>query len=605
VAVILSIFLVSKHFGGGLPGCGPKSGCEALEATRWGSLPGVGWPVSFVGAAYFVALLIGWVGARRAVPLSAIWLLRLGGAASLVFICVMIALRKLCPYCAGIHAANLATLLMMEVEARRAARSSKSGGPFMAQAQLVRVGGVAAGAFLAVSILLGVANARFERDQRAKAEGERRASTDQILAQAEAPDEGRVVDMWGRTGFTGRYRLGPEACPIRVVMLTDYQCPDCKRIEGEIEAIIASRKDISLSIKHFPMCAEASPGVPCNRYAKTSMHPNACWAARAAEAAGILKGDEGFWEMHRWLFGRSGTFTDAELKSALTQMGYTAESFVAVMSGAETLRRVQSDCEEGIALGLFYTPMIFVNGVEFKGWQVPGALKKTIDEVTAKHPSPLTASADRPVLALQKYVDDWREQPVRAFPIDRRAWSLGDVPAGSKGVDVVVFGDFQEPYTAAMDIALRDFMKGKTGIKYTFRHYPIDPTSNPTLPAKLRPEAVHPLAGKAAKAAEAAGSLGGADAYWKIHDWLMRNLQSFTDESLRDATRAAGLDPTKLFAEMQKPEVTEAINEDARAAQALGLTGVPMVFVNGKMVPRTVREKENIVIRIIEEVRKP
>jgi hypothetical protein len=30
-----------------------------------------------------------------------------------------------------------------------------------------------------------------------------------------------------------------------------------------------------------------------------------------------------------------------------------------------------------------------------------------------------------------------------------------------------------------------------------------------------------------------------------------------------------------------------------------------MVFVNGKMVPRTVREKENIVIRIIEEVRKP
>jgi protein-disulfide isomerase len=266
---------------------------------------------------------------------------------------------------------------------------------------------------------------------------------------------------------------------------------------------------------------------------------------------------------------------------------------------------VQSDCEEGIALGLFYTPMIFVNGVEFKGWQVPGALKKTIDEVTAKHPSPLTASADRPVLALQKYVDDWREQPVRAFPIDRRAWSLGDVPAGSKGVDVVVFGDFQEPYTAAMDIALRDFMKGKSGIKYTFRHYPIDPTSNPTLPAKLRPEAVHPLAGKAAKAAEAAGSLGGADAYWKIHDWLMRNLQSFTDESLRDATRAAGLDPTKLFAEMQKPEVTEAINEDARAAQALGLTGVPMVFVNGKMVPRTVRERENIVIRIIEEVRKP
>src|SRR5512141_237631 len=39
VAVVLSAFLVAKHFGGGLPGCGPKSGCEALESTVWGRVP--------------------------------------------------------------------------------------------------------------------------------------------------------------------------------------------------------------------------------------------------------------------------------------------------------------------------------------------------------------------------------------------------------------------------------------------------------------------------------------------------------------------------------------------------------------------------------------
>ncbi len=60
----------------------------------------------------------------------------------------------------------------------------------MTQAQFDRVGGVAACAFLAVSIALGVANARFERDQRAKAEGERRASTEQILAQARVAERG-------------------------------------------------------------------------------------------------------------------------------------------------------------------------------------------------------------------------------------------------------------------------------------------------------------------------------------------------------------------------------------------------------------------------------
>jgi protein-disulfide isomerase/uncharacterized membrane protein len=605
VAVVLSAFLVAKHFGGGLPGCGPKSGCEALEATRWGTVPGLGWPVSFLGAAYFVAALLGWLVSRGEVPRGLIWVLRVGGAASLAFILVMVVLRKLCPYCAGVHTANLLVLIMAEGEVRRRAQPRKSGGSFMRRGLLFRMGGLALGAFAAVSISLGVANARFEQQQRTKAEADRRASTEKILAQSEAPDEGRIVDMWGRTGFTGRYRLGPEACPIRVVMLTDYQCPDCKRIEGEIEAILAVRKDLSLSIKHFPMCAEASPGVPCNRYAKTSMHPNACWAARAAEAAGILKGDEGFWEMHRWLFGRAGTFTDTDLKNAVAQMGYSPESFMAVMSGAETLRRVQSDCEEGIALGLFFTPMIFVNGVEFKGWQVPGALKKTIDEVAAKNPPSLTAGSDRPVLALAKYVQDWRDQPVRAIPVDRRAWSIGAAPTGAKAVDIVLFGDYQEPYTAAMDIAVRDYIKGKTDIRYTFRHYPIDPSSNPTLPAKLRPEAVHPLAGKAARAAEAAGSLGGSGAYWKMHDWLLRNQQSLTDDALRTAASGMGLDPAELFAEMQKPEVTEAINEDARAAQALGLTNIPMVLINNRLVPRTTREKDNIVIRIAEDIRKP
>ena len=44
--------------------------------------------------------------------------------------------------------------------------------------------------------------------------------------------------MWGKTGFTGRYRLGPESSPIRIVMLTDYQCVDCQRVEGEIEEIV-------------------------------------------------------------------------------------------------------------------------------------------------------------------------------------------------------------------------------------------------------------------------------------------------------------------------------------------------------------------------------
>jgi protein-disulfide isomerase len=190
------------------------------------------------------------------------------------------------------------------------------------------------------------------------------------------------------------------------------------------------------------------------------------------------------------------------------------------------------------------------------------------------------------------------------MPADTRVWASGATPpaagaAKTKFADVVLFGDYQEPYTASMDRAIRDRIKGNPAVRYTFRHYPIDPASNPTLPAQVRKEAIHPLAGRAAQAAEAAGSIGGSAGYWKMHSWLMENVDSFNDANLRAAATRMGFDPDRLLAEMAKPEVAAAIAEDCRAAQLLGLTGVPMVFVNGKWVQRTTRDKENVVLNII------
>jgi 2-hydroxychromene-2-carboxylate isomerase len=90
-----------------------------------------------------------------------------------------------------------------------------------------------------------------------------------------------------------------------------------------------------------------------------------------------------------------------------------------------------------------------------------------------------------------------------------------------------------------------------------------------------------------------------------MHDWLMRNLKSFSDESLRAAAPKMGLDPNALFAETGKPEITAAIIEDSRAAQQAGLNAVPMVFVNGKWIMRTIRDEENVVLRVIEAAGRP
>src|SRR5438552_1443576 len=74
-----------------LPGCaGAQSGCQALTAGRWGMIGRTGWPVSFVGIAYFVGLLAAWLRApRTGVPWSLRWLTRLGLVGSAWFLGVM------------------------------------------------------------------------------------------------------------------------------------------------------------------------------------------------------------------------------------------------------------------------------------------------------------------------------------------------------------------------------------------------------------------------------------------------------------------------------------------------------------------------------------
>ncbi len=619
--------LVYQHFGAHVPGCGPESACASLERTVWGKVPGLGWPVSFLGLAYFAGLLVAWIAARGRWAASMRLVSGVGAAVSLLFLVVMIILGKLCPYCTIAHLANL---VFVWIVYRRRDRET-----------IPRSAIPAAAAFAIVTIALAVGESSHRSGLAAQAERERTESRDAILAQTQTPESeepvvqpvpapipepaapldtaaagpepSRSAGQGGletepapaeQAGFTGRYLQGPEKAAIRIVMLTDYQCPDCRRIENEIEAILEQRGDVSLSTKHFPMCKEAAPGVPCNRYATMNLHPNACNAARAAEAAGILGGAETFWSMHRWLFDREGKFDQAQLMEQVRSLGLDPPAFTAAMTGAESLKRVHDDVEEGFALGLHYTPMIFVNAVEFRGWQTPGALARTIAEVAATNPPPRTAAADHPPVAERKLIEDWLAQPIQGIPASAQPHSLGGAAGSEIEAEIVLFGDYEEPNTANVDAAIRAFVAKHPSSRYTFRHFPIFSECNPTLPPNVRKEAIHPNACAMARAAEAAGRIGGEEAFWRMHAWLMSNQAGFTTAALEAAAGGMGIDPARLITEMQSPEVTAAIAADARAAQSIRLTAVPWVFVDHRYVPRTSRAGKVVVEGILEEAMK-
>ncbi|MEQ1891671.1 MAG: thioredoxin domain-containing protein, partial [Planctomycetota bacterium] len=342
-----------RHLGAPLVGCGLDSPCTRALASAFARLPGLGWPVAFLGAGYFAGLTLAWVLVAGAWPRSLAWLVRLGGVAALGFVAAAAWLAAPCPFCLAAQAAGLVFWWASE---RRCAR---------ARAPRAELG--CAALFLAVLGGLALAEKRAERGRDAAAQAE--------VAAAAAQD--------GPRGFTGRHRIGPERAPLRLVLFVDYRCADCRRIDAEALALVRAHPGLSLSIKHFPLDDD------CNRRARTlgrDPHPGACFAARAAEAAALAGGEQAFWRVHAWLFAREQELTSAALERELANLGLAPGSFLEQLHGVEAGARVTADVEEGLALGLEGTPAVFLNGVELREWRVPGALTRAVEALAAAAP---------------------------------------------------------------------------------------------------------------------------------------------------------------------------------------------------------------------------
>jgi protein-disulfide isomerase/uncharacterized membrane protein len=578
IATGAALLLVLEHIAGiTLPGCGEGSPCARAAASAWAHVPVIHWPTAFLGFAYFVGALVAWLAAGARVPMLMRLIVRLGALVSLGFIAVLLLAGYACNYCLTSHLANLAFWLVVE---RSRAPGAEDGSRNRRPAAILVI------VFLAVSLALGLTQAliaqRFTREQ----EAERQASAQRIAAATSDP--GSIDDAAPRPwegGFTGRYLLGPEEAAVRIVTITDYQCPDCRRIEGDIMELLARYENVSFSTKHFPMCQA------CNPHATRTLHANACWAARAAEAAGMLRGAEGFYEMHEWLFEIRGTFDREILRSKLPELGYDVETFTGLMRGQQTLARVQADIEEGLWLGIHYTPMVFINGIEMKGIRSPRAVVRTVEEVLAHDPPSRSAAADQPPPARQKYVDDWLAQPQVTLPAAPPVRRLG---AEAPRVTIAVWGDYQEPNTVDLDRAVRTLLAERSAMQYQFHYFPVHSSCNPASQVDK-----HPLACFAAGSAAAAGELGGQAAFWGLHDWMMAHSAQLSREGIEREAQRLGLAP-EAFARARESERTAAeIRAEGETGRRLGFRSIPVLYVNGRLVPRWSLERDDTPLRQI------
>ena len=157
---------------------------------------------------------------------------------------------------------------------------------------------------------------------------------------------------------------------------------------------------------------------------------------------------------------------------------------------------------------------------------------------------------------------------------DDEPW-VGDADAPNT---LVAFTDFQCPICAKAAQIIADALQKHSGrMRVTYRNFPQDSDCNPHYPRRF-----HPAACNAARAAEAARLVGGADKAHQMRSLMYQRQRELEANRYQAWASEIGLDATAFAAAMQSNQVDQRITEDMALGGKLGLEAMPVLFLNGR-----------------------
>jgi protein-disulfide isomerase len=125
---------------------------------------------------------------------------------------------------------------------------------------------------------------------------------------------------------------------------------------------------------------------------------------------------------------------------------------------------------------------------------------------------------------------------------------------------VIVYGDYECPFCAAVEVRMRTL-----DLRVAFRHFPI--------------RSSHPRAQAAAQAAEAAGEQG---AFWEMHDSLFDDQGRLEDPHLWARAERLGLDVTRFDADRRSDRIAERVRAQFHGGVRAGVATTPTLFLDGE-----------------------
>ena len=146
--------------------------------------------------------------------------------------------------------------------------------------------------------------------------------------------------------------LGTENADVVIELYSDYVCPMCYINNIMLHKAAKEFKNIEVIHYNLPFDKE------CNTDISVSMHPGACYMARAAIAAR----EQGYyWGMSNLLY-ENHPMNDEQLIPLVEKLGLDKEKFMNDLNSQNTINELQNDLKKSYYLNIDGTPTMFING---------------------------------------------------------------------------------------------------------------------------------------------------------------------------------------------------------------------------------------------------
>jgi protein-disulfide isomerase len=362
---------------------------------------------------------------------------------------------------------------------------------------------------------------------------------------------------------------GPVDAPLTMVLFAEFQDPFTARVQPTLQLLRdAYGADLRIVFRHRPL----------------DFHAHSRSAARAAQEALEQGGATWFWAMHDKLLASQSALDVESLVTYARELGLDEQRFRRALDDGRHDAVIAADEAEAERIGASASPNFFVNGVQITGAQPLEAFRAVMDAELALATRAMGLGASRQdiyglAMATPRAAPVAPSAPdaaVVATPADAPVFRVPLAPdqpvrgAADALVTVVVFSDFQCPFCARVVPTLASLeQRYGRDLRLVFRHNPL-PFHQDAMPA--------------AQAAVEAFVQRGSPGFWAMHDLLFANPRALSRADLERYAQQVGLDMRRFNAALDQQTHRARVEADMDAARALGASGTPTFFINGRQL---------------------